>query len=298
MTEADGEAVDYPAVIKRMERRLDRERRAREEAEQIAEAGIRTLYDTNQELDQRILERTAELNQALEVAEEANSAKSRFLGQMSHQINTPLNGLMGMLELLSSELTDEQALQWHASAMRSARRLERLTTRLITYVELENVDLQTRGTPRLLSDVLDGVHERWRVPCLRAGQLLTIEMLPGVDTSLPGPPEIDLLFDELLSNTVEHADSGAVTVAAKAGAGGAGGAEVVIEIQDPGPALDPTIIERVHRFRVAPNQTQIGDETVNLGLALVDRIVTGLDGTWGPADDGRSAMILRLPVVA
>ena len=285
--------VDYEQTIRRLERRLDRERRARREAEEIAEAGLRSLYAANQELDRRILERTAELHEALADAESANDAKSAFLGQMSHQINTPLNGLLGMLELLAKELTDSQTEAWHASAMRSARRLERLTTRLIAYVELENADL-VGSERRQLRAVLSAVHDRWHGACLRAGQLLSVEVQPNTDVPVAAPVELDLLFDELLSNAVEHAGPGAVRVSSQLGQIPG---TVIVLVSDSGPGVDPELIEESHLLAATPNQTSQGDRYVNLGFALVDRIVTGLGGSWRSNSDAGSAIEITLPII-
>lgn len=281
-------------TVARLQRRLERERSARQEAERIAEAGLRSLYDANQELDQRILERTAELHRALEVAEAANNAKSSFLGQMSHQINTPLNGLLGMLELLANEIDDAQAIEWHASATRSARRLERLTTRLITYVELENDNLVEKGTPRHLREVLSGIHDRWHARCLRAGQLMSVELAPGSDADVSWCKEMDLLFDELLSNVVEHAGPGAVMVLGRADSTNG---RAIVEVHDAGPGVEPTQIERSHDLAV-PNQTEQADAKVNLGFALIDRIVHGLGGEWSTSDEGASVVSVSLPITA
>lgn len=263
------------AKIKRLERRLDRERRARFEAEQIAERGMRSLYDANVDLDKRIMQRTRELQFALEAAEAANQAKSVFLAQMSHQINTPLNGLMGLLELLETEMRDPQSQEWHAASMRSARRLHRITTRLLTYVALEGADLRTGAPIETAGTVLSAAHDRWHASCLRAGQLLSVDLASGAEVRIFAPPELDLLLDELLSNVVEHANAGSATLSARVIDD-----IVVIELADAGPGIDPNIVQRSNNFEADPDQQQKADAEIDLGLALVSRIIGALAGTW------------------
>ena len=285
--------ADVHARVVRLERRLDRERRARLEAEQIAEQGMRSLYDANVDLDKRIAERTQELEFALEAAHLANDAKSRFLAQMSHQINTPLNGLMGLLELLATEMRDPQSQEWHSAAMRSAHRLQRITTRLMTYVALEGVDLRAGAPVQPASAVLSAAHDRWHAACLRAGQLLSVDWAAGPEASIHAPVELDLLLDELLSNAVDYAGPGSVVLAGRAIDG-----VVVIELSDSGAGIDPAVVERSNSFEADPKQDRQADSEIHLGLALVSRITGALAGTWAAtsADEaGRSTVTIALP---
>jgi signal transduction histidine kinase len=77
---------------------------------------IEELQRTNREIQQhrdlledRIRQRTEELENAMRTALAASQAKSDFLANMSHELRTPMNGLLGMLDVtLESQLEDEQ----------------------------------------------------------------------------------------------------------------------------------------------------------------------------------------------
>ena len=99
------------------------------------------LEGSNQQLEQRVQERTAELEQALEKLAELNQLKSNFISNISHELRTPLTHVKGYIELLAERdlgpLTNDQE-QAIFIMKKSSARLERLIEDLILFSNTEN----------------------------------------------------------------------------------------------------------------------------------------------------------------
>jgi len=118
---------------------------------QLAQAALQQL---NEELEQRVAQRTAELLSAKDEAERANSAKSEFLTRMSYQLRTPMNGILGFTQLLAYDTTnslDMQQADYVQEILRSGEHLLKLINNVLDLARIEsgNVEFVQEPVPDL-----------------------------------------------------------------------------------------------------------------------------------------------------
>ena len=77
------------------------------------------------------------MREAREESDLANQSKSRFLATMSHETRTPLNALLGILNLIKADEKDAQQLSLLTTAENAGDRLMRLLTNLLDYSKIE-----------------------------------------------------------------------------------------------------------------------------------------------------------------
>jgi signal transduction histidine kinase len=266
--------------IRRLERRVERERRARHAAEQIAERGMRDLWLANQELESRVAERTVDLERSLRAARMASEAKEAFLAELGHELATPLHAVLGLLELIDKDkLAGEDRARVEQAAI-SARQLADLLFGLVELAGAEGSvtsdEIET-VTPTVW---LDQLVEPWTRRAAAAGQLLVPTCTAPARPIAAPWDRLRQVADLLLDNAVVHAGPGILRVELEIDGPGA----VVCAVVDSGPGLDE------HQLDAATEPfVRFGERgRLGIGLALASRLTQAAGGTLELLNDGSS----------
>ena len=216
------------------------------------------------------------LGEARETAEAASRAKSRFLAVVSHEVRTPLNGILGMADLLfETSLSPEQ--QTYGNAVKtSGKALLGLIEEILDFSKIEAGRLDLETVPFDLSGVVSDVVELLAPRAQAKG----IEIAADLDDDLPprvfgDAARLRQVLLNLASNAVKFTDEGGVAVRVEHADVG----RVRFTVRDTGPGVGADAQERIFReFEQGDNTLARHHGGTGLGLAIAGRIVERMGG--------------------
>jgi signal transduction histidine kinase len=237
----------------------------------LAERDARTrLEQLNQELEQRVAERTAALQQLNEDLAQANRAKDTFLATLSHELRTPLTPVLGWVNLLRNGGLDASGMgQALDTIERNARLQVRLIDDLLDISRIVAGKLRFDPEPVDLISVVEAAIETVKGSAATRGIEMRCE-LGAVPLVVQGSPvRLQQIIWNLLSNAIKFTERGGrVTVKCTAVDG-----EARLIVEDTGIGIEPQFLPHVFdRFRQADPSTTRQYGGLGLGLAIVDAL--------------------------
>jgi PAS domain S-box-containing protein len=226
-----------------------------------------------------------ELEQARDEARSANLAKSRFLAMISHEIRTPINGILGTLRLLADRVVDEDQQQLVRVSLASAEELRVILNDVIDFAKLESGRMQLENADFAVAGWLQDTCNVWRVQAEAKGLELRTILDPRVPPIVHGDSSrLRQILNNLISNAIKFTDDGVVEVRLQLyGAAPQGAAKVhlQIEVEDTGIG-----ISRQDQTRLFREFSQVGTPMsaasgTGLGLAISRALITEMEGHIG-----------------
>ena len=237
----------------------------------------RTLRESNELLECRVEERTAELAEAKERAESADRLKSAFLATMSHELRTPLNSIIGftgiLLQGLVGPLLDEQRKQL-GMVQNSARHLLNLISDVLDISKIEAGQLEIERRPFDAKESIHRVIEMIRPMATKKTIGLTVGIRDGVGSINTDRRRFEQILINLVNNAVKFTLRGEVKLLCQTD-----GLRLTIQVTDTGIGIRTEDLTKLFLpFRQVDSGLTRKHEGTGLGLAICQKLMKMLGG--------------------
>ncbi len=278
--ELENQVFERTRELEEANDQLKREIKERENTEQE----IQHMY---MNLDKQVQSRTEELEflntvlkTSVKEAEEANNAKSKFLSVMSHEMRTPLNGIIGFIQMLELEPMNESQEEIVSIIKNSSRTLLNLINEILDLAKYESGKMAFEEVTFNLGKVIEDSVVPFKTMMNYNANIQFTDTYEGVlDVRVKGDPiKLTQLFTNLISNAVKFTEKGYIKVRVQAFTNGSK-LKLLTEIKDSGIGIK----EEVRQYLFTPFYQADASITrefggTGLGLTICKEIVDHYDG--------------------
>jgi signal transduction histidine kinase/ligand-binding sensor domain-containing protein/CheY-like chemotaxis protein len=259
---------------------------------------IEEQKNLNLELEKRVRKRTAQIEEAREIAVNATKAKSLFLANMSHELRTPLNAIIGFSALLNE--TDYNSDKKHIirSIKTAGKSLATLINDLLDLSKLEAGKMTLNYTPVEINTVLFEIRHIFDLKIKEkklSMQIVEDKTLP--DELMLDETKIRQILINLVSNAIKFTDSGLIKiVVSKLHENTVGFIDFQISVEDSGRGLSSLEKEKLFELFWQSENHEFHNPVAGtgLGLSITKNLVNMMDGEISVSSEVGSGSIFSV----
>ena len=225
-------------------------------------------------------EHNKELEKLKEAADIANNTKSKFLANMTHELRTPLHGILNLAEFAISETTTEEKNSTLKSILKSAHYLSNIVNDILDFSKIEAGKLEIEHINFSLNEVISDVIKPLLQQASAKGIKLITSIDPKIADNLKGDPlRISQILNNLCSNAIKFTNFGQVELKISVKNSTLQTQVLTFEVIDTGLGINETVQEHLFKeFHQADSSTSRKYGGTGLGLSICARLSELMQG--------------------
>jgi len=244
--------------------------------------------------------------EALSNLHKADDLKNEFMATLSHELRTPMNGILGCVQLLESHQNNPDAKEAFGGLEKSSAEMIGLVNRLLDFTEIQSGKYELQEKSFSLPPVLDQILYLSNIRCKEKGIVFSLNTTKNVPAVLYGDQEkIVMMLENLIDNAIRFTNSGSVivTVSAEVVANKVAGKDtkISVSVMDTGIGISKESKDEIFSmFTQAKGGMDRNHGGLGLGLSLCQRYAELMGGelTFTTEQGRGSEFVCSIPLKA
>ncbi|MCX6128395.1 MAG: ATP-binding protein [Proteobacteria bacterium] len=221
-----------------------------------------------------------ELKNALEKSEQESKDKTRNLAHISHDIRTPLNGILGLLDILEEREHSSESKKFLGTMKRAGQNILSLINNILDYSKIDAKKLELDSVEFDILDCIEDIHQLSSPKAAAMNSVIKLRTPNQVPRIIGDPARVSRVLQNLVSNAVKFTENGEILIKLKVLDEDESKISLLLQIKDSGIGIakddQERIFEQYSQANAGISQKYGG---TGLGLAISKRLVELMGGS-------------------